>query len=539
MLFVQKIKNYFINHKWLLSILSGLLLAGSYPPSFLWILAFVSFVPLFWFLDKAKNKRESFLGGYILGLVYFGLTIRWIFASLPLEWMNISNSIAGAFIIGFIWLVITLIMALAGGFFALFIKIFPEKYKLIIVPSLWIILEFLNAFVFGWIWIGPESAIGPFWQYGNLGFIFSKIPFALYLAGAFGVYGASWIIIFINRAIYEISLKPKDKKIIFSIFADLALFLSIPLWLMVIEKDNIEIIQKTEEKNIAVVQTNATYHTSLWEGHDGSISAKSIKALKENLPNVDLVVVPEGGFLFGKNFEQTKKEYKNIFGEKQVEVVSNLQPELTPGPVLSVKLNSSSGDIKIIGEKEVLAAFGEYMPFLIKKISKLFLEDHWFAAYTMDRPFTKGNKFYFQDSKEVAFICTPIFSSELWRRAASEGAEIFMISANQWFFAWPSLFGQGEASLRFFAAQNHRFLAFAVNGGYSFIVDPDGKIIAKSKDLKDLVLSSKVAYYKGNTLTSKIGEWTIVFSILFILIVVLKECWNQFLKIKIWKKKNQ
>src|SRR5580693_287701 len=64
--------------RWFLPIVTGALLAFALPPFNIGELGWVSLVPLLFALEDCRLE-EAFRRGYIAGLVFFGMTIWWIY----------------------------------------------------------------------------------------------------------------------------------------------------------------------------------------------------------------------------------------------------------------------------------------------------------------------------------------------------------------------------------------------------------------------------------------------------------------------------
>ncbi|MCM8798558.1 MAG: apolipoprotein N-acyltransferase, partial [Candidatus Omnitrophica bacterium] len=164
-----------------LCLVSALLLILSFPPAEFSFFAWISLIPLFLAL-KNKNIKCAFWLSYFWGLIFWGCLLSWL---------------TKVTFLGYIFLV--LYLAIYSGILGIFIAC----HFLIIIPFLWVILEYLRTHLFtgfGWALLGYS-------QYKNLPLI--------QIADITGAYGVSFLIVLVNLVIYlrvSSSVGPKKKK---------------------------------------------------------------------------------------------------------------------------------------------------------------------------------------------------------------------------------------------------------------------------------------------------------------------------------------
>ena len=169
-----------------LSLLSGILLVLSFPNFDLEFLAWFALVPLFYSL-KDKSLLNSFFLGYLTGFVSFLGILYWIVVAVH-TYGNIPllPSIL-------ILLLLILYLSLFIGTFTILLHLIQRRFgfrMIILAPFLWVTLEYLRSFLmtgFPWAYLGHS-------QYLNLPFI--------QIADITGVYGLSFIILWINVTLY-------------------------------------------------------------------------------------------------------------------------------------------------------------------------------------------------------------------------------------------------------------------------------------------------------------------------------------------------
>lgn len=142
----------------LAAVVSGLLLAGAFPPLDAGLLAWVALVPLLWAI-REQDPAGAFRLGLLTGFVWFALTLFWVtLFGLPA------------------WLLLSAILSLyVGGFAALLRWLslrFPRR-EVLLVPLLWTAIEVVRSvgpLGFPWALLGvSQHAALPVLQLAALG----------------------------------------------------------------------------------------------------------------------------------------------------------------------------------------------------------------------------------------------------------------------------------------------------------------------------------------------------------------------------------
>ena len=180
--------------RWLLPIATGALLALALPPFNIAELGWLSLVPLLFALEDCRLE-EAFRRGYIAGLVFFGMTIWWLYH------VTIPGTVGA---IAFLALVFrcgsagdrawpTVCCRIAGNPRTDSVTAAAIRNLLVaaIVSAGWVTVEWLRGKVlfggFPWNFIGVTQ-----WQAGPL----------IQFASVTGIYGVSALVCFVNVALY-------------------------------------------------------------------------------------------------------------------------------------------------------------------------------------------------------------------------------------------------------------------------------------------------------------------------------------------------
>lgn len=451
-----------------LSIISGVLLALSFPGAEINLFAWFGFVFLFAAIEKSSSNREAFLFSYISGLVFFCIVTYWI----------VYVSIIGAF-------ALITYLALYFAIFGLGVKWLGDNFesvilKVLLMACLWTGLELARAHLFtgfGWALLGYS-------QYEN-----TKL---IQIADITGAYGISFLLIFANgvifyskeikRALFGERKKSVEKnKIIQEILA--AVLVSVLLFYSLdygTEKIKEFRRQKESVLKVSVVQGNIAQEFK-WN----ELLADLILGKYEKLTQMaafdepDVIIWPETSL----------PGYLNE--EKLVDRVSQLglsvgTPLLIGVPRFSeeedIYFNSAAyfdeaGELTGTYDKIHLVPFGEYLPF------KDLLSPLAFVYPIAD--FSAGKEYHLFKTKNVSYgvlICFEDVFPGVMRNFVKEGADFMVnITNDAWFKNSPAAYQHNQA-LVFRAVENKISIVRAGNTGPSLFIDPLGTVQTRLHD---------------------------------------------------------
>ncbi|MBL7155378.1 MAG: apolipoprotein N-acyltransferase [Candidatus Portnoybacteria bacterium] len=526
-----------------LPILSGILLILAYPPYDLEFLIWIALIPLLYFLSlKIVSIKKAFIGGAITGVLFFGKLFTWLFATAPFEWLGVSsgkNVIFVFVLVILLWLVQTLFFGLFFGVFSWAVKkskVFNLSLLsyIILFPCLWIILEYLRAWSFGILWIGKETLFGPHWTFGNLAYSLHDIPILIQIADIVGIYGTSFLIVFINTALFFAFLKIKKRKIILSIFIILVLVVS--AWAIYgIYKLKIE--EKGEERKIALIQTNFTAGVEF-----NSYQRKEVFETLLNLfqseealqKKADFVITPEGFGIISlvkdtkianylvRNFWQPGQ----IFLESQKIIDENQRPKSRLFYYDLEKTNPVA-----FHDKMLLVPNGEFLPYLTKGLLSIYSFNIKYEQ-RLSQPGEKINPAQTEKGTIGGTICSSILSPNLNRQMTKNGAQfLVVVSSDAPFHGAETLLAQNLAMSKLRAIENRRYFAQSTNMGYSFLINPKGKVVTKNPELGNKILFSDIQLINKKTIYTRFNDWIIVLAILVLFFLTFKKWYNkQYLK---------
>jgi apolipoprotein N-acyltransferase len=170
----------------------------------------------------------------------------------------------------------------------------------------------------------------------------------------------------------------------------------------------------------------------------------------------------------------------------------------------SALLIGADGVIRDAYDKNWLIPFAEYLPLagVAAPLARLFPNAQQFAAASDTPPLTLGP---WRLSTPICYEAVrPDFVRRMFERARPQ---LFVSLAND---AW---FGDSQepwihlAMARLRAVELHRYLVRATNSGVSAVVDPMGRVVARTRLLVRESLRAQVRLLEGRSLYARLGDW--------------------------------
>lgn len=521
-----------------LPVLSGILLILSYPPCNFGFLVFISLIPLFFFLKlKIVSLKKAFWGGFITGIIFFGKLFGWLFATPPFEWLGLSTEKGFVFVLLFliaIWLIQIVFFGLFFGVFAWIIKKLMKFNlvnfnALILIPGLWIVLEYLRAWGFGILWLGKETLFGPHWTFGNLTYALHNIPPLIQIADITGIYGISFLILLVNVGLFLIWKQCRRLSLTHIAVLMLVLILLGLSWadygIYKLKSESYE--AKPHKVKIALLQTNFISSAEFNSYQKKEIFNTVLGLLQSATDRPDFIIAPEGFGIVSLtgppgneagNTETTKYLLKDFYQSGQI-FLENKKIIDDNGKVKSRLFYYDLNKEKPIAfhDKLLLVPNGDFMPYLTKAILNIYS----FNLNYQERLTQKGEKnepVHLPQGIVGGTICSSILSPNIQQGMTKKGAQfLVVVSSDAPFHGAKSLLLQNLAMSKLRAIENRRYFAQATNMGYSFLLDPNGKIVLKPEELGNKILFSDIQMISNKTIYTKFGDWIILLAILLIL----------------------
>ena len=507
-------KNY------LLAILSGLLLAASWPTYGYPLYIFIGFVPLLtaeWNIRESNTRHRNlhtFFVSYIGFFVWNVITTWWIW----------NSTAVGAV---FALVVNSLLMTIVFQLYHLIAKRKPRRFSMFFLIALWISFEkFHLNWDFSWPWL-------------NLGNVFSDYPQWIQWYDITGVFGGSLWIWIVNSSFFSaVILLKKTKNIRFFIKKIL-----LPIGLIVIGIfSSLNTYYKYQEQGkvfkALVIQPNIDPYTEKYRQSNDQIALNLLRLTQSKMDSsVQYILAPET--VFSRN-TTANNFYKSLGYQKLTSYLSSypktsfligvnlykaFNSATTPPSVTANKFTNTdaawyesynaamylaANRKPEIYHKSKLVVGVEHFPFrsVLQPLLGDVMIDLGGSVSTLT-PQEEVSVFKHPDSKLTAapIICYESIYGEYTGNYVQKGANFLAIITNDsW---WGNTQGHKQllSYARLRAIEHRRAIARSANSGISAFINQKGDIISKLDYETEGVLKGSIHANNNITYYSKHGDF--------------------------------
>lgn len=482
----------------LLALLTGALLAWSFPSAGLFLLIFIAFIPLVLAARSSRSSWEAFVIGTFSYALTWLINVPWVVhvmshhGGLPLA-TGIAIYIAMAFYLG-----------IFGGFFAVIIHLMrldSRAWRWVAVPAAWAACEYGRTYMFsGFPWnLIAESTVSlrPLAQLGRL----------------IGPYGVAFILVSFS-AIAGWAIVVGTRRAVVSAFAAAlsVLVLSTSLGAMLLRSTEAS-MEKVPSHVAAMVQPNITQEMKWDSSNLLSIFEKARSLTDQALEKKPEVVLwPESTLPVVFMTTPFWREYiEQISRDKHVDVILGSVAE---DPADDTRLWNAAylvheGRIAGRYDKMRLVPFGEYVPlrkflFFARKLVHAVGE---FQFGTNEAPLAGAFRY-------GPAICYEITYPRIAAGQVERGAEVLVTITNDAWFGNSSAPRQHLDAARLRAIETDRYILRAGTTGISAVIDPTGRIRSELDLDQQGVLVDRFSTRHSITPYVRFGDWPAVVSIL-------------------------
>ena len=474
-----------------LSILSALLLAVPFLQPILFPIAWVAFVPLFWVIGRAESLRRAISFGWLMGFVAHLVGFYWLVHTI---------SVFGGFsypVSTVVFLIYAALQGLQMAIFALLVRGLGFGPLQIFPALFWVALEFWFPLLFPWHLANTQSSFLWFIQTADL----------------VGPYGASWVIMWCNAALYKLAFATRRERgacLLAVAYAALFVILSVIYGVQRLTSVG-EQMAEARKVSVAAVQGNIDVDLK-WNPTKVKQNLEQYLNLTKQVEDVPVVVWPESSVevWLPDDFAVLPPELMPplraqrayfIFGARSFQGklgASNFRAFNT------AFITDRSGRLLGRYHKQVLLAFGEYLPFA-KVLSLL-------PAMPFADGFTPGDGprvFYlFRQIRLAPLICYEDLMPDLSRRFVKETrANLLVNLTNDAWYARTVAPWQHARLAQLRAVETRRSLLRVTNTGVTTLINAKGEIGESLPIFTAGVLKTDVEILDEETLYVRFGDW--------------------------------
>ena len=502
--------------KYLLSVLSGILIILSFPNFNLSGLAWFALVPLLVAIN-GSDWKIAFRLCFITGIIYFGGVMIWLMILIPYStvfWVSLG------------YLVLSLYLSCYVFMFTVAINIITEHWNRlpIINRQISFIQPLSYSFLVSAIWTGLEILRGHVASglpWAGLGYTqWMNLPI-IQISSIFGTYCVSFLIVLINSAIARIIIDlDKWKAGLKALFICLGIFLVCLIYGIISLNTNVE----GEKIRVAMIPGNIRQDEKMasWGEKSSWIFEKYFELTQKAInEKPDIIVWPETAvpkFIFPDSPERDRLRIMiPIWNAYFLMGVISAEHDQGAWKVYnSVFLLSPKAEVIDKYHKMHLVPISETFPlkkYLPKKL-------HDFVVGVSD--FDSGDRYTIFSAPPAKIgvpICFESVFPEISRNFVKYGANVLcMVTNDAWFIGTHAAYQHfSMAPLR--AVENRTSVFRCANYGVSCIIDPYGRIL-KRIDPGDNVdyLAGEVSLNSGGSFYTRHGDllpWTCLAITLF------------------------
>jgi apolipoprotein N-acyltransferase len=467
----------------ILVLLAGTAGVAAFAPLGWYPLAYLSLAGLFerWLED---TPRRALLDGALYGLGYFGAGVSWVYVSV--HTYGHVPPLPAALVTAALVLYLCLFPALLGYGLK---RLLPESAflpRLIAYAAGWILFEWLRGWLFTgfpWLTLGSSQVDSPLAGYAPL-------------AGVYGVGFAAAL----TAGLLVALTRPGGR-----LPALLALGI---IWAGGFLMNRVDWTEaRGAALTVALVQGNIAQETK-WAPGNLKHTLTRYMTLTFTLPPTNLVVWPETAIpAFYDQMEDS------LIPQLDAELRSTHTVLLTGIPVLDKATWHYYNSVVSLGEdhrfyyKQHLVPFGEYLPlrWLIGNgLDALAVPNADFSSGGESQPLLEVDGYPVATS-----ICYEVAFAEEIRRALPQAALLVNVSNDGWF--GDSLAPHQHLEMaRLRAKETGRPMLRATNTGISALIDHTGRIIARSPQFEEAVVTGDITPRRGATPYVLLGNTPVV-----------------------------
>jgi apolipoprotein N-acyltransferase len=495
-----------------LALLSGALLAGSFPkfgtPALAWIALAPLIVSIVLTLRERRPPLRTFGLGVLCGLVYFSGTLYWV--------VGVMNTYGGLSIVvsGLVGFLLWAYLALYVGLFALFVRTAAHRLGVAgiwLSPCFWVAAEWARSTGgagFAWAPLGSSQA--------------TVIP-VVQAASVVGVYGLSALVALVSAAAAVVALTRDRVQRLAAIAVSVLLGAVVAGGLVRVSRA--ALLEVGEPLRVGLVQGSVAQEDKMSDDpkiHD-AILGRYLDLSRQMIgEGAGLVVWPEAATPFYFDVQSNRAapvrrlavEARTPFviGTDEFVRATASEPDRYFN---SAVLVGPDGRTRASYRKMQLVPFGEYVP--LKRL--LFFVGPLIQAVSDFSAGTEPVVFEADGRRFSVAICYESVYPWIARAFVSRGSQLLITITND---AW---FKQSSAAYQHFeqgairAVEEGRYVVRAANTGISGAVDPYGRVLTRTELFVPLAVTADIRLLSGRTWYNRMGDVVVWMSLIATLMV--------------------
>ena len=486
-------------NNFLLAILSGILLAFSWPGIGLYILIFIAFVPLLIFESNVKNSKYIFLGAFLSFFIFNVITTYWVYYATSIG--AIAAFLVNAFLMAIIFWLFHKIKSLSSntlGYFSL-------------IP-MWIAMEYFQLqWDLSWPWL-------------ILGNVFANVPILVQWYEFTGFLGGSFWVVLINILFFMLYQYDNKKKKIWVLLFSLFIPIIISIYMYFTYKPS-----QDGSINVLIVQPNVDPYNEKFDlGYQQQLAALISLARNKLSQETDLLLAPETALVEGmweNKFEasfsiRAFRELQNYFPKLNVLVGAttykvfeheyqrtNTARQIRSENIFYDVYNSAvlipdTGNIEVY-HKTKLVPGAEKMPFpyFLDPLAKLIINLGGTSG-------SLGSENYLKSFSVNSNLISPLICYEsVYGEMRLGNTDLIAIITNDGWWGETPGYKQHFQYARLRAIEQRKSIVRSANTGISGVINSGGNVVQACNWAETDCISAEVPIINKNTFYSIFGDY--------------------------------
>jgi len=480
---------------------SGALLALSFPRYGHPTVAFVALAPLLVALSgwtgrpgacPGVSSSRGFLLGLACGIVHFSGTVYWTGPTMQ-TFGGLAWPVA-VVVTGLLVLYMAAYVAVAAVWTAALIRRFGVM-GLALAPAAWVCAEYMRGALFGgfpWIPLGNTMV--------------TLLPIAQ-LASVTGVYGLSLFVGLVNAGIVASAIETPRRRVALA-SATVALLLVTSLWGGRRLAAN-ELVAGGTPVRVGLIQGNVAQAEKWNPARAAEIVDRYLRLTDQAVADgAQVVLWPESSTPFYFDDDPSAAAIRAAVRRWGRPLLLG-SDEVDPGPpehlYNSAFMLDEAGATAAVYRKIHLVPFGEYVPFQ----QALFFVAPLVEAVSAFSPGQLVTMLPAGGHMMSTAICYEVTYPGLMRQAVLNGSELLSTITNDAWYGYSSAAFQHFEMASMRAIEEGRYLVRAANTGISGIVDPYGRVTARTQLFETVALVGDARFVRGTTAYARMGDWIV------------------------------
>ena len=476
--------------RWTASVASGLSLAFSFAPYDIGILAWVALALLIGAAVGA-GWRRALLYGLVQGIVFFGVSLSWIYTVMRVHGGLSPPEAAGVF------LLLIVVLSFSPAMFAAGVAWCARRSvtrACVAAPFLWVATELWRRY-----------SLGQGFPWNLLGYAAAQHIGLLQIVTVTGIYGLSFVLA-ASSALVAWVLLTRTRAAWLAGMITAVVVISAAL-----VSDQFVPLERADYQAV-LVQTNfpqsLSYPADWLDRHAADMDQIETISADAARPTRGIIVWPECPAPFYWQDPRFAALLSRLALTTATDVVAGVVnwrpgPRNVLEPFNSAVLIDPAGHATFSYDKINLVPFGEYVPWRrwLTFVNSITVE---IGDFQRGKEYSVGN---LPGGSFSVFICYEAVLPDQIRQFAKRGARLFINLSNDGWFGHTAALEQHLAQARVRAVENRRWILRATNTGLTASIGPYGRIVAALEPDRRAALIAPYAFRDDVTIYTRFGDW--------------------------------